>query len=445
MREEKLSENSVLIEQKHRVLEGSSTLGVEIQVLRDRIHAAEYLEVELAKVKDKNVELGRKVKQLERALALTQEEKEFGRVEADLRPLGENGMTEGEELIMKLRDELADLKNSNSRLEKEQQHRDIAAKHAEQRLKMCLQDNLALHQKLNRVEEELNSTKTEISDLLGQIEHQRDVEEERLQVARKLHATEMLVTELRASLLEARAEAAQAVKLREELNLCETRVAKLLAATSEAEIDGKSRLTAKQEIEELRATLQLKIREIRELTLNLRSAERKAGEVKTIQARLEACQEEVNRYKVKVEQCAPMLAEVARLRGSTRAAVRSLQEQDKLIQTLEESNKILREQVNDLSDRMSKYESLDVKLHEAESECARLSDIVSNDIPVLKEKLKVQLIYRSFLRSLQTVVEEKRQLEIQCRQLKKSGRQAAVAGGGKSNSANNEIVPKVKT
>lgn len=182
MREEKLSENSVRIEQQHRVLEGSSTLGVEIQVLRDRIHAAEYLEIELAKVKDRNVELGRKVKQLERALALSQEEREYGKVEADLRPIGESGMTEGEELIMKLRDEIADLRNRNGRLEKEQQHQDIAAKHAEQRLKMCLQDNLALHQKLNRVEEELNSTKTEISDLLGQIEHQRDVEEERLQV-----------------------------------------------------------------------------------------------------------------------------------------------------------------------------------------------------------------------------------------------------------------------
>jgi chromosome segregation ATPase len=183
MREEKLSENSVRIEQQHRVLEGSSTVAVEIQVLRDRIHSAEYLEVELGKVKEKNVELGRKVRQLERALTLAQEEKEFGRVEADLRPIGENGMTEGEEVVMKLKDEIADLRNANSRLQKEQQHRDIAAKHAEQRLKMCLQDNLALHQKLNRVEEELNSTKTEISDLLGQIEHQRDVEEERLQVS----------------------------------------------------------------------------------------------------------------------------------------------------------------------------------------------------------------------------------------------------------------------
>lgn len=196
MREEKLSEDSVRIEQQHRILEGSSTVAVEIQVLRDRIHAAEYLDIELAKVKDKNVELGRKVKQLERELSLAQEEKEYGKVEADIRPIGENGMTEGEELIMKLKDEIADLRNANSRLQKEQQHRDIAAKHAEQRLKMCLQDNLSLHQKLNRVEEELNSTKTEISDLLGQIEHQRDVEEERLQVRKELNFFLMLCRSL---------------------------------------------------------------------------------------------------------------------------------------------------------------------------------------------------------------------------------------------------------
>ena len=206
----------------------------------------------------------------------------------------------------------------------------------------------------------------------------------------------MLVTELRANLLEARAEAAQAVKLREELNLCETRVAKLIAAASEAEIEGESRLTSKQEIDELRVTLQQKIREIRELTINLRSAERKAGEVKTVQARLEACQEEVNRYKVKVEQCAPMLAEVARLRGSARAAVRSLQEQDKMIITLEENNKQLRAKVTDLSDRISKYENIEVRLHESETECTRLSEIVANDIPLLKGTFKVSSYFRYY-------------------------------------------------
>jgi hypothetical protein len=150
--------------------------------LRDRIHASEYIEKELEKLKNKNVELGRKVKELERELSQAHEEREYGKLEADLRPINENGMTESEELIMKLKDEINELKTANSRLMKEQQHRNITAKHAEQRLKMTLQDNLALHQKLNRIEEELNSSKTEVSDLLGQIEHQRDVEEERLQV-----------------------------------------------------------------------------------------------------------------------------------------------------------------------------------------------------------------------------------------------------------------------
>lgn len=157
-------------------------------MLRDRIHTVGYVEQEVGKMKTKNIELGRRVKQLERELLESQEEREFGRVEADLQQVGDNGLTESEEIVMRLKDEISDLRGLNSRLQKEQQHREIAAKHAEQRLKMCLQDNLALHQKLNRVEEELNSSKTEVSDLLGQIEHQRDVEEERLQVNNsKLH------------------------------------------------------------------------------------------------------------------------------------------------------------------------------------------------------------------------------------------------------------------
>jgi hypothetical protein len=200
----------------------------------------------------------------------------------------------------------------------------------------------------------------------------------------------MIVTELRANLLEARAEAVQAAKLRDELNICESRVAKLMAAASEAEIEGESRLTAKQEVDELRAALQQKTRENRDLTISIRSLERKAGEVKAVQARLEACQDEVNRYKVKVEQSAPMLAEVARLRGAARAAVRSLQEQDKIILTSEENNKQLRSKVAELTERTKQYENIEAQLHGSEIECARLSEIVSNDIPLLKEKLKVR-------------------------------------------------------
>ena len=143
------------------------------------------------------------------------------------------------------------------------------------------------------------------------------------------------------------------------------------------------------QVEELRTALQQKSRENRDLTIQVRSLERKASEMKSVQSRLEACQDEVNRYKVRVEQSAPMLAEVARLRGASRAAVRSLQEQDKIIATLEENNKLLRGKVAELTERTKAYESMEVSLAESEAECARLSDIVSNDIPVLKEKLKV--------------------------------------------------------
>ena len=165
-------------------------------------------------------------------------------------------------------------------------------------------------------------------------------------VAKKLHTTGLLVTELRGKLLEAKAEALHANKLRDELAIAEARVAKLMEAASEAEITSDSNQSAKQEVEELNIALREKMRENRELSITVRSLERKVNEGKTVQARLDACQDEVNRYKIKVEQCAPMLAEVARLRGAARAAVRSLQEQDKTIINAEDTNKKLRKKVS---------------------------------------------------------------------------------------------------
>jgi hypothetical protein len=301
------------------------------------------MEHEIENLKEKNLHLNRQVKDMERTMS---ERKEGWNMDnGDDMDGSSNTLMDLENKVLNLKEENNDLKAANAKLMKEQRQHIMASKNAEKRLKLCLQDNLGLNQKMNRLEEDYNNSKIEVSDLLGQIEHQRDTEQERLQVAKKLHTTGLLVTELRGKLLEAKAEALHANKLREELSIAESRVSKLMEAASEAEITSDSNLSAKQEVEELNVLLREKMRENRELSITVRSLERKVNEGKTVQARLNACQDEVNRYKIKVEQCAPMLAEVARLRGAARAAVRALQEQDKTIVTAEDANKKLRKKV----------------------------------------------------------------------------------------------------
>ncbi len=119
------------------------------------------------------------------------------------------------EVIKDLQDELSQQKIDKERLLKEQQLISFAAKQSDQRLKISLQDSLSLHQRLNRLEEELNQSRTEISDLHGQVSHERAIASERQESIQKLHGVQQLVNDLRASLAEARGEAAQTQKLKE--------------------------------------------------------------------------------------------------------------------------------------------------------------------------------------------------------------------------------------
>lgn len=76
-----------------------------------------------------------------------------------------------------------------------------------------------------------------------------------------------------------------------------------------------------------------------------------------------------------MEKFAPFLAEAARLRGASRASVRSLQEQDKLIVSLQEKSKQLENEVVRLKQLSRDTDSLESKLLDTEAENSRLQKV----------------------------------------------------------------------
>jgi hypothetical protein len=163
--------------------DSAAALAVEVQVLRDRIQHVSAMENEIDHLKDKNLYLNRHVKDLERNISERKEGWNLDNLLADGDDIEGSSKTliDLENKVLKLKEENNDLKATNAKLMKEQHQHIMASKNAEKRLKLCLQDNLGLNQKMNRLEEDYNNSKIEVSDLLGQIEHQRDTEQERLQ------------------------------------------------------------------------------------------------------------------------------------------------------------------------------------------------------------------------------------------------------------------------
>ena len=166
--------------------DNTATLTVEVQVLRDRIQHVSAMEDEINHLKEKNLHLNRQVKDLERSISERKEGWNLDNLMADGDDIEGSSKTlvDLENKVLTLKEVNNELKGVNAKLMKEQHQHIMASKNAEKRLKLCLQDNLGLNQKMNRLEEDYNNSKIEVSDLLGQIEHQRDTEQERLQVRR---------------------------------------------------------------------------------------------------------------------------------------------------------------------------------------------------------------------------------------------------------------------
>jgi chromosome segregation ATPase len=314
---------------------------------------------------------------------------------------------------MRLTDEITDLKANLAKLQKEQQLSIATSRQAEDRMRTTLRDNLALHQRLNQLEDEYANAKTDLIDLQSQIEYQHKIEEEKFYLLNQVKNLENIVTELKSRLAESQAEANLVQKIKDELSISDNKITELQEKLSLAESTIDTMKTSTNELEQLRLQLREKTIENRELNSAIRAFSRSENDLRAVQSRLEAAQQETSIYKSKVEQCAPMLAELARLRGASRAAVVSLQEQDKFILTLQNKNSSDDKIISDLEYRVKTYEDIENKLMDIEKENNKLQQIVHEEVPKLKN-----MYHQS--------QEEKKLLEIQFRQIKKNSRQTAI-------------------
>jgi small-conductance mechanosensitive channel len=85
--------------------------------------------------------------------------------------------------------------------------------------------------------------------------------------------------------------------------------------------------------------------------------------------------EELQEYKIKIEKLPILLAEVARLRGSSRAAVKALTEQDKIITDLKGRVKKLEREATRLQGDNRSLMDVEHKLKEANAEIAKLMTV----------------------------------------------------------------------
>ena len=306
--------------------------------------------------------------------------------------------------------EVEELELINSKLTKDTQRLQVAIKQSEQRTKAALQDQLTLRQRLNKAEEGLSSANAFVTKLLGDIEIEKNQRTDRDELDLKVQELQRALVAKETELTEARELCAATRKLKLELQRAEEYAHSLNEKIHEVSAESEKFLIDIEQLDRCREDLRQKTNEARDMSLQLHSLEAELKEVKQFQAKHKLMEQELNELRIKAEKFPPLIVEIVRLRSSSRAISKTLQEQDKSIITMREKSKSMETEVTRLKAEIRTLRDVESKLKEANVEIKRLQAMVA-EMGALKIGAK-------------NAEEERKSLENQFQKLRKHVRQS---------------------
>lgn len=286
---------------------------------------------------------------------------------------------------------------------------------SEQRVKSALQDQMTLHTKLEALEEELISAKACNTKLERECEEQKSLRSFKEDAERRLFELQKEVSKREVEIAEVRENAQLANKYHNELINAERSIESLEQKLAEYSVELEKGAVAVGQLETYRDQLKVKMKENRDLSLTIHSLESQLKDLPFLSNRFQEISEELQDCKIKVEKIPGLLAEIARLRGSSRASIKALAEQDKLLSHLKSRVKALEKENALLKNDNRAMQDVEGKLKEANQEIKRLMNMVT-ELSAMKAGAK-------------NAEEEKKVLEGQFKKMRKFMRQSAVTPG----------------
>lgn len=248
----------------------------------------------------------------------------------------------------------------------------------------ALQENLALRQKITRLEDNNAAAVLFQGHLQDDILHERSLREDREFLFSRVQELERNLSLTQNNLLELKEENRQLQKLKEELELTENRVSEMTDEISMLSMHNERADLAMQQVEEYRSQLREHARLDRERALYIHKLELEAREAQLFRTRNIDLSEEIQVYKSKVEKFPAFLAESARLRACNKAVFKSLNEHDKSSVSSAARTKELEREILRLKSENKMYQHTEKKLKDANLDYKHLSEVIGG--LSLKEK-----------------------------------------------------------
>ncbi len=373
--EEKLAEFKTNNEQVEVARNEFTSLTVELQILREKIARHNKDEGQLSKLQEKNLELSRHVRELEE---LTGDPKsKRSKENADSKNESKK-IHDLRTLTQQLELQKSSLQSDMEKMQKENVRLRGAMAISEQRVKGALQDQMSLHHQLQQLEEDNMNAKATITKLTRELEdhkigrgHREDADRRISELQREIHKRDV-------DLAEAREEASQAIKYQTDLAAAESMIEQLERKVGEDSVELEKGAVAMLQLDSYREQLRLKTKENRDMSLHIHGLENQLKDVPYLQTRYAEVQEELEDCKMKIEKLPGLLSEQARLRGSSRASVKALQEHDKTLNHYKTRVKQLERETAILKNDNRAMQELEVKLKESNQEIKRLLTVVAD-------------------------------------------------------------------
>jgi len=299
----------------------------------------------------------------------------------------------------------------------------------EAQIKSILQDSLVLHQQVHALEED-NCNQNNIILQLTQQCHEavhfkllsQEQEQQMLDLKRELMKKDIVIQELEENMSLLNNYHSDLLQAERTIELLETKI-------SDYSVELEKGLIINNQLHKLRDIVQKKTNENNSLLLKIYHLENSNQDIPYYNLRIQDMVEEISDTKMKIEKIPGLLAEIARLRGSSRASLKSLQEQDKLLINYKSRIKLLEKENLLLKHDNQSLQDLENKLKDANNEIKRLLNLL-NEIQLLKANAK-------------NVEEEKKIMEGQYKKMRKFMRQSVLttpiaASGGSGNSSHFE-------
>jgi predicted RNase H-like nuclease (RuvC/YqgF family) len=151
------------------------------------------------------------------------------------------------------------------------------------------------------------------------------------QLSQKVLELQIEIEKLKSKTSEFNSETVSASKYMNELSAAEKKIDELENRVGELSIAVEKGHVATEQLEIFRDQLRVKSKESTEFALLLQSMDLKVKDKEQIKVANKELSRELAEYKVKIDKVPGLLAEIARLRGSSRASVKALSEQDKYL------------------------------------------------------------------------------------------------------------------